>query len=150
WFASAEMAKRLFELGNVPELRTVNERAFYEEMRVQQARADAKVKMARERLNAALGLWGQAGAKWTAVPPGQPTPGLLAEVRTLTPDPGARAVDASLGLGAARLRYRAFARQANLTRFAGWFPQVHAGVRVSREKDDGEPARWGAGPAVAL
>lgn len=150
WFASAEMAKRLFELGNVPELRTVNERAFYEEMRVQQARADAKVKAARERLNAALGLWGLAGAQWTAVPPEPPAPESLAEVSRLTSDLEVRAVDASLGLGAARLRYQAFAKQANLTRFAGWFPQVHAGVRVAREKDDGEPARWGVGPAVEL
>lgn len=150
WFASAEMAKRLFELGNVAELRSVNERAFYEEMRVQQARAEAKVEAAREQLNAALGLWGEEGAKWTAVAPTPPSPASIAEVSELTADLEARAVEASLSLSASRLRYQAFAKQANLTRFAGWFPQVHAGVRAARQKEDGEPAKWGAGPMVEL
>lgn len=150
WFASAEMAKRLFELGNVAELRTANEQAFYEEMRVQQARAEAKVNSARERLNAALGLWGEAGTKWSAVALTLPAPEMLADIDELTDDLEARAVEASLSLGASRLRYRAFAKQANLTRFAGWFPEVHAGVRVARQKEDGEGAKWGAGPMVEL
>jgi cobalt-zinc-cadmium efflux system outer membrane protein len=138
----------LFELGNVTELRNVNERAFYEEMRVQQARAEAKVKAAREQLNAELGLWGAAGAKWTAI---APTPlQSFDDVTALTTNLESRAVEASLSLSASRLRYEAFAKQANLTRFAGWFPQVHAGVRVARQKDDGEPAKWGAGPMVEL
>src|SRR5690606_17892046 len=136
------MAKRLFELGNVTEMRSVGERAFYEEMRVQQARADAKVKAAREQLNAVLGLWGEAGAKWTAVAPTPPQS--FEEFGEKLDNLEARAVEASLALSASRLRYQAFAKQANLTRFAGWFPQIHAGVRVARQKDDGEAAKWGA------
>lgn len=150
WFASAEMAKRLFELGNVAELRSVNERAFYEEMRVQQARAEARVNAARERVNAALGLWGKAGAAWTAAAPTLPEPESPDGLSLVTKDLESRAVEASLSLAASRARYTAFAKQANLTRFAGWFPQVHAGVRVARQKEDGEAAKWGAGPMVEL
>lgn len=150
WFASSEMAKRLFELGNVPELRSANERAFYEETRVQQARTEARVQAAREQLNAVLGLWGEWGARWEQASGPLPSPEPLEETRALLVGLEAQAIERSLGLEAARLRYQALAKQANLARFAGWTPQIHAGVRVARERDDGEPARWGAGPLVEL
>lgn len=150
WAASSEMAKRLFAVGNVPELRSVNEKAFYEETRIQQATAEARVKATREAVNGVLGLWGKAGARWTASSEPLPVPGSYAEVRDAFVDVEARAIERSLGIQAARLRYEAFARQANLTRLAGWVPEVHAGVRVARQQEDGEPARWGAGPLVEL
>lgn len=149
WSASADMAQRLFELGNVPELRAASEQAFYEEMRVSQARAEAKVKAARERLNAALGLWGQSGADWKVAEPSVPTLPPREDILEATKELEGRAVAASLGLGAARLRYEAFAKQANLTRFAGWVPRVEAGVRVARQQDTGE-AEWGVGPLVEV
>lgn len=149
WSASAEMAQRLFALGNVPELRAANEQAFYEEMRVSQARAEAKVKAARERLNAALGLWGKTGAEWEMAELAVPALPPFDELSSLTKQLESRAVAASLGLGAARLRYEAFAKQANLTRFAGWMPQVDAGVRVARQQDAGS-VEWGAGPLVEV
>lgn len=150
WFASSEMAKRLFELGNVPELRSANERAFYEETRVLQARTEARVQAAREQLNAVMGLWGEWGARWEQAAGPLPSPATLEETRESLQGLEAQAIERSLGLEAARLRYQALAKQANLARFAGWTPQIHAGVRVAREKDDGEPARWGAGPLVEL
>lgn len=149
WAASAEMAQRLFSLGNVPELHAANERAFYEEMRVSQARAEAKVKAARERLNAALGLWGKAGAEWKMAEPAVAALPPFEDLSQLTKGLESRAVAASLGLGAARLRYEAFAKQANLTRFAGFLPQVEAGVRVARQQDAGN-VEWGAGPLVEV
>ncbi len=150
WFASSEMAKRLFEMGNIPELRTVNERAFYEEMRVQQASAEARVNASREQVNAALGLWGKTGAAWSLASDPLPIPRSMQEARELVKDVESRAIQRSFALNAARQRYEAFAKQVNLTRVAGWVPEVHAGVRVAREKDDGEAARWGAGPLVEL
>ncbi len=150
WAASSEMARRLFEVGNVPELRTVNERAFYEEMRIQQATAEARVKATRESVNGALGLWGKAGAQWTPSAEPLPVPRPHAEVRQAFYDVESLAIERSLGVKAARLRYEAFAKQANLTRLAGWVPEVHAGVRLARQQEDGEAARWGAGPLVEL
>jgi outer membrane protein, heavy metal efflux system len=150
WSASAGMATQLFELGNVPELRRVNEQAFYEEMRVQQARASARVKAAREHVNARLGLWGMAGAQWTVDKELLPAPQTEADIASLVRDLESQAIAQSLGLAASRLRYEAAAKQANLIRFAGWFPQVHAGVRVARQQPDGEGVQWGAGPLVEV
>lgn len=150
WLASSGVAKQLFELGNVPELRSVNEQAFYEEMRVQQARAAARVRAAREMVNASLGLWGTAGAAWSIATSPLPVPQSVSEADELVRELESKSVGQSLGLAASRLRYEAAARQANLARFAGWFPELHAGVRVAREQPEGEGAQWGAGPMVEL
>ncbi len=150
WLASSGMAKQLYELGNVPQLRSANEQAFYEEMRVQQARASARVKAAREQVNANLGLWGQAGADWTIAATALPAPQTIAEANELVRDLETKAVGQSLGLAASRLRYEAAAKQTNLARFAGWFPEVHAGVRVARQQPEGEGVQWGAGPMIEL
>jgi outer membrane protein TolC len=64
--AGAELAKKLFDAGNTPRLDQLNERALYEEARVELAEAEAARTLARERFNAALGLWGEEGTKWTA------------------------------------------------------------------------------------
>lgn len=150
WSASAAMAQQLFELGNTTELRSANEQAFYEEMRVQQARASARVKAARERLNAHLGLWGKAGAEWTVAKDRLPEPLTEEQTETLVRGLEASAVRHSLPLAAAKLRYEAAAKQANLARFEGWFPQIHGGVRVARQQPEGEGVQWGAGPMVEV
>jgi cobalt-zinc-cadmium efflux system outer membrane protein len=150
WLASAGMAKELFELGNVTELRSANEQAFFEEVRVQQARGSARVNVAREQVNAALGLWGPSGAQWTMADGTLPAPIGEGDVEELVRDLEVSAVRESFGVKAARLRFEASAKRANLATFSGWFPQVHAGVRVARQQPEGGPAKWGAGPMVEV
>lgn len=139
--ASFDAARRLYEAGNITDLAFASEQALYEEGRVAFTQAEAEVQARREQLAAVLGVWG-ADASFTTEP-------RLSD--ELAPDDGAlqgveaRAIERSLDLEIARLRFEAAAKGANLATARGWVPELRAGV--SAERDDGE---WGVGPAVEL
>ena len=139
--AAADMAERLFEAGNITQLRLASEQALYEEARIEHARAEAAVAAARETVNARLGLWGNAGTSWTAearLPEAQAVGPLLANLEHY-------AVEQSLSIQVAQLRYQAAAKSANLARFTGWVPELSAGVAAERSEDG-----WAYGPAAEL
>lgn len=57
--ASAELARRMAEVGNFPKLTYAREQAFYAEATAQLARARHNATAARERLARLMGLWGE-------------------------------------------------------------------------------------------
>ena len=57
--ASAELARRMAEVGNFPKLTYAREQAFYAESTAQLARARHNATAARERLARLMGLWGE-------------------------------------------------------------------------------------------
>ena len=57
--ASAELARRMAEVGNFPKLTQAREQAFYAEATAQLARARHNATAARERLARLMGLWGE-------------------------------------------------------------------------------------------
>jgi len=138
---SAAIAAKLLEAGNVPELEALNERALYEETRLALARAEVQEATARERLNAALGLFGEPGASWK-------TEGRI-------PDPDAfdaatlesRAIAANLDLSALEKRHGASASQSDLAWAEGFLPEIEAGIGFERENDETD---WGYGPRVGV
>src|SRR5687767_9059119 len=56
---SAELARRMAEVGNFPKLTLAREQAFYAETTSQLARARHNATAARERLSRLMGLWGE-------------------------------------------------------------------------------------------
>jgi outer membrane protein TolC len=56
--ASAELARRMAQVGNFSALQRAREQSFYAEAALELARAEAAALAARERLTRALGLWG--------------------------------------------------------------------------------------------
>jgi outer membrane protein TolC len=139
---SAEIAARLLQAGNIPELDALNERALYEETRLALAKAEAAEVVARERLNAVLGLTGQQGAGWTV------------DSRLGDPDgfdPGeleAKALDKNLEIAAYRKRYGAASVQADLAWAEGFLPSLEVGA--SAEREDGHWSRSSRWPKTAL
>jgi outer membrane protein TolC len=57
--ASAELARRMAQVGNFNALQRAREQRFYAEAALELARAEASAFAARERLTRALGLWGE-------------------------------------------------------------------------------------------
>jgi outer membrane protein TolC len=57
--ASAELARRMAEVGNFPKLTQAREQAFYAETTAQLARARHNATAAREHLTRLMGLWGE-------------------------------------------------------------------------------------------
>ena len=57
--ASAELARRMAGVGNLPKLAQAREQAFYAETTAQLARAQHSTTAARERLARLMGLWGE-------------------------------------------------------------------------------------------
>jgi outer membrane protein TolC len=60
--ASAELARRMAQVGNFNALQRAREQRFYAEAALELARAEAAAFAARERLTRALGLWGEQTA----------------------------------------------------------------------------------------
>lgn len=65
--ASAELARRQHDAGNISDLDLGNEEALYEQVRLDLMRSESDILGARERLNRLLGLWGQ-DTSWTIAP----------------------------------------------------------------------------------
>lgn len=136
---SADIASRLVEAGNVPELDALTERALYESARIALARAEAEESATRQRLNALLGLFGEAGERWTsasALP--APTPFDTARLES-------RALAANLELRALEKRHAAAAGRVDVAWADGLVPEIDAGIGV--ERDEGE---WGIGPRLGF
>lgn len=137
--ASAELAIRLREAGNITELDLANQRSLFEEARFELQEAEIAVTAARERLNVLMGLWGR-GTEWRveARLPAVPERELaLDELESKT-------VERSLELAIAEQRFTAAAKRANLARARGFLPELKAGVSAERSED------WAVGPAIEI
>ena len=109
--ASAELARRMQQVGNFSTLQRAREQAFYADAALGVARAEQGERAAREKLTRLLGLWGTQ----TAFLLPERLPGLPAEARDL-PDVERMAMTQRLDLQGARLAAQQRAAQAGWTR----------------------------------
>lgn len=137
--ASADLARRLREAGNITELELANERGAFEEARLELQAAELAVAAARERLNALMGLWGR-GTAWQSTPRFPDVPERELSLDTLEATTIARSID----LAVAKRRFSGAAGRANAARAQGWLPELKAGVSAERSDE------WAIGPAVEL
>jgi len=137
--ASADLAARLREAGNITELDLANQRSLFEEARFEFQEAELGLTAARERLNALMGLWGDE-TEWRATPRLPEVPAEEFDVSKLE----SLAVDRSLDLVIAKHRFSAAAQRANVARAEGILPELKAGVSAERDE------AWGVGPAVEI
>ena len=140
--ASRDAAQMLFDAGNIPELDLATQIAAYEEARATTAMIELEHAEARERLNRALGLHGEATA-WTIADPLAPPPDDEALPETLESD----ALEASLELAETRSRLQAVAQRIGLTRTEGWLPDVTVDVHAEQ---DGNTWEIGGGASLSV
>jgi len=139
--ASAELARRLHEAGNLSDLEWVREVDLYEAARVAWARAEAEHLETREELTRLMGLWG-ALVDWSL-------PASLPELPDEDPPLGtleSRAVATRLDLAAAQREADALAQALGVTRDWRFLGLAELGVSAERDTDGG----WVTGPEIAL
>ena len=140
--ASFTLAQRLHDAGNVTDLELLRERDVHEQARIDLAGAEALRLQSRERLHAALGLWGEQ-TTWTLPLRLEPPPADEIDLEHFE----RAAVERSLELEAVRWRLRAAGGRVGLARLDRWLPELGVGVSAER---DGETGDWGVGPAVVV
>ncbi len=139
--ASYDLAQRLRVAGNNRELDLANERALYEQSKLDVRAAEARVAGDREALNRLMGLWGERTG-WTVVP----------RLPELPADPVAieglerQAIERSLDLDAARRTVELAARAVGIAAPFGGIDEAELGVAAEREPD----GEWAVGPAFSL
>ena len=138
--AGADLAQRQHAVGNITDLDLENEQAVYEQAKVELARSRTEALIARERLNRAMGVWGERTA-WVVA---SELPGLPAKEAPLDSVESA-AVLQRLDLAAAEAEIQALARSVPLARFSQ-FPELRAGAHFEREPEGTRTT----GPAVEL
>ncbi len=140
--ASAMLAGRQHEAGNISDLDLANEQALHEQTIVDLTLAQAEALERRERLNEAMGLWGAEAASWKIDP-------RLAEVsanESIEADLESLAVSQRLDLLAKAREIESLGQSLGLARASALIPSLEAGAHVEREPDG--PATWG--PSVGL
>lgn len=138
--ASYALAKRLRQAGNNRDLDVSNERSFYEQSKIDLAKAENDALQLRERMNALMGLWGdQTG--WTA---GIRLPGLAADVNVEGIE--TRAIEASLDLAVLRREVEVAARTVGIAKPFGWLTDAETGAAAEREIE----GDWSVGPSLTV
>jgi len=130
--ASAELARRMAQVGNWSALNRAREQGFYAEAMLQVARAEQAAVMSRERLTRLLGLWGKdiAFRLPERLPPLPAEPDELPDVESL-------AMERRLDLRMARLDVEAQARYLGLTQVSRFVNVLELGASREREKGYG-------------
>jgi len=129
--AAAELRRRQHAAGNVGDLELVQEEAFYQQAKLDIARAQTQVLEQRERVNRLLGLWGEESTSWKVadelpvLPAAEPA---LEHVESLAV---ARRLDLAAAHGEA-LALEQAASAAGITRF---IPALEVGVSTERDAE---------------
>jgi cobalt-zinc-cadmium efflux system outer membrane protein len=126
--AAAELAQRQRHAGNLSRRDQSLQQAFYAQMLLESAQAEAQLASDRERLNRLMGLWGQ-DTSWK-IPTRLPTvPEALPSLEQVE----AQAVSQRLDLAAAKKSADAAAQALNLTRQLRYLGPLGIGVAYKRE-----------------
>lgn len=125
--AGRDMARALFDAGNTREFELASHEAAFERARIVTTQLELEVIQARERVQRLLGLHGEDTA-WTIAASLPDAPADAPSTERLE----TRALEASLELREARHRLEGLARRSDVTRLAGWLPDVSVGVRAAR------------------
>ena len=144
--ASAELATRQFQTGNISDLDRSNEQALHEEAMSELLRSEADVRTLRERLNGLMGLWGEDADRWQIVSRlPAPEPDLsLGRLEVL-------ALSQRLDLSQARREIEVVAHSlglARLRRATGGITQFDVGGHYEREPEG--TATWGPSLEITL
>jgi cobalt-zinc-cadmium efflux system outer membrane protein len=137
--ASAEVAQRLHDAGNITDLDLANEQALAEAARLELTSAEAEAQAARARLGMLLGV---ADDAWT-LPPRLPD---AIDERFATGELEAQSLNRRLDLRAAERRVRNAEQALGGARRFGGLDHVEAGASAEREHD----GEWSIGPNLAL
>jgi len=139
--AAAELSQRQRSAGNLSRRDQSVQQAFYAQMLLESAQAEAQLASDRERLNRLMGVWGEDTA-WS-IPSRLPAvPDTLPPLEQVE----ARAVSQRLDLAAAKKEADAAAQALNLTRQLRYLGPLGIGVAYKREPDLGSFV----GPTVVL
>ena len=135
--ASAELARRMANVGNVPKLTQAREQAFYAETTAQLARAAHNANATRERLSRLMGLWGPDLAFQL--------PDRLPELPKATREGGdleAQAIAQRLDVQGARREADALARSLGLSKVTRFVNLLEVGVLSKSETDMPRQRGW--------
>jgi cobalt-zinc-cadmium efflux system outer membrane protein len=138
--AAADLALRQHEAGNVSSLEIESRQALYERARIELSRSQVETLAARERLNRAMGAWGDLTI-WGISDDLPEIPADTVAVAGLE----SMAISRRLDLAAAEAEVRSVSRTMSLARFSQ-FPELRAGVHFEREPE----GTRSTGPAVEL
>ena len=139
--AAAQLAERQRAAGNLSRRDQNIQQAFYAQMLLELAQAEARLVSDREKLNRLMGVWG-ADTRWKI--PGRLPP--VPETLPSTDELESRAVSQRLDLAAAKKEAEAAAQALSLTRQFRYLGPLGIGVAYQREPDLGSFA----GPTVEL
>jgi cobalt-zinc-cadmium efflux system outer membrane protein len=129
--AAAELRARQRAAGNVSDLDAIQERSFFEQGKLDLARAQEQAVEQREQVNRLLGLWGPDSATWKVesrlpdVPERDPS---LDHVESL-------AIGRRLDLMAVRAEGQSLEQAASLAGLSRFLPGLQAGVSVARDAE---------------
>ncbi|TAJ17064.1 MAG: hypothetical protein EPO68_09975, partial [Planctomycetota bacterium] len=140
--AAHELMLELHGAGNVTDVMLTAERLSLSEARLAVARAESAARVAREPLNALLGLWGRASG-WRFAADGEE---LRFDADSLT-NVETRAIAASLDLEASGARIDALAAAVGVESWEALLPSAEAGLALRHSADLDET---GVGPSLAL
>ncbi|MDZ4753023.1 MAG: TolC family protein [Phycisphaerae bacterium] len=139
--ASYEFAKRLRAAGNTRELDLFNERARYEQSKLDLAASEADVVQLRETMNELMGLWGDS-VGWRIAGRLPPIPADEIPSEGLE----ARAVERSGDLELARREVEVAARTLGIAKPFALLQELNTGVASERDFD----GSWSVGPSWSL
>lgn len=139
--ASFELAERMAAAGNLADLDLENQRALYEEAKLELARVQLESLDARERLNALMGLWGQQ-TDWSAAPQLPALPAIEARVDHLE----SVAITNRLDLAEAGREVDALSAALGITR--SWRFLLFARIGIDSERDPS--GQWLTGPELQV
>ncbi len=135
--ASAELARRLHDAGNIRDLDLAREQSLHEQARLELIQAESQLVGSREELNTLLGLWGEQ-TQWKIAARLAEIPGREPEMA----DAEKTAIDRSLELAMMRSHLQAAGHRIGLARASGLIPVFEAGAMAEREE-----GRWEIGPS---
>jgi len=143
--ASAELARRMAQVGNFNKLQQAREQGFYADAALNLARAEQQQRATRERLTRLLGLWGAQ----TAFKLPERLPDLPRQARDL-PDVERTALAQRLDVAAARSGVEATARNLGLTRTTRFINVLELGLVRNSSNEAPTQKGWEIGLELPL
>ena len=143
--ASAELARRMAQVGNFNKLQQAREQSFYADAAMGLVRAQQAQRATRERLARLLGVWG-VGAEFRLP---ERLPDLPAQPREL-PEIERMAIEQRLDVRDAKLRIEQTARNLGLTKAVRFVSVLEVGGKYSIFNDGPRETGWEIGIQIPI
>lgn len=129
--SAADLAKRMHEAGNIPDVELANQQATYSQSRVDVAQTEGQIRSDRERLNRLMGVWG-ADTNWSV---GDRLPDIPASEVSLS-RLESKAIEQRFDVALARQNVAAIGLAGGLQRATRLLPSgIDVGVNTERDTD---------------